>query len=177
MLHPNQILEMTPIGMNCRIVKTAEQTKGESLEMEWELKPQADGTPMHVHPKAQETYKVLQGQIEVNVDGEWHLLHQGEEITVSAGIPHTFRNPTDYVSKVYNIHTPAMEFGGYFADLCKVVNKLAGHEKQKLQLDLNTAMHLSVLMKKYPNEIRSVNPPNFVVSFLNFIGKARRLDV
>jgi quercetin dioxygenase-like cupin family protein len=177
MLHPNQILDMSPIGMTCRVVKTAEQTNGASLEVEWELLPQTDGAPEHTHPKAQETYKVLQGQVEVNINGEWHLLHQGEEITVQAGIPHTFRNPTDYTSKVYNIHTPAMQFDGYFADLCKIVNKLAGQEKRKLQMDLNMAMHMSVLIKKYPNEIRSVNPPDFVVSLLNILGKARRLEV
>jgi len=177
MLHPAQTLDMTPIGMIFRIVKTAEQTNGQSLEMEWELLPQSEGTPVHVHPRASETYRVLQGQIEVNLDGQWHWLHEGEEITVPAGIPHTYRNPTDNVTKVYNIHAPAMEFGTYFTDLHKLVDKLSNQGQHKLTFNLNTIIYLAMLMKKYPKEIVSVNPPNFIVSFLNFLGKVRRLEV
>ena len=177
MLHPNQTLDMTPIGIILRVVRTPEETKGHSLEMEWELLPQADGTPVHAHPKARETYRVLEGQIEVNINGEWHLLHQGEEITVPAGIPHTFRNPTDNITKVYNTHSPAMQFDGYFEGLNRVVSKLSNDGNAKLNMNLNAAMHLSMLMKKYPKEIISINPPNFIVSLLNLIGKARRLEV
>ncbi|MBC5774870.1 cupin domain-containing protein [Pontibacter sp. KCTC 32443] len=163
--------------MILRIIRTAEETKGQSLEMEWEILPQADGTPVHLHPEAQETYRVLEGQIEVNVNGEWHHLHQGEEITVPAGIPHTFRNPTDYITKVYNTHSPAMQFDNYFKDLNKVVARLSAQGHQKLEPNFNTITYMSMLMKKYPKEIVSVSPPDFIVSLLNLIGKARRLEV
>ncbi|MEJ8755680.1 cupin domain-containing protein [Pontibacter sp. H259] len=168
---------MSPIGMIFRIVKTAAQTKGQSLEMEWELLPQTDGAPIHIHPQASESYRVLQGQVEINIDGQWHWLHQGEELTVPAGIPHTFRNPTENVSKVYNVHSPAMNFEGYFSDLHHIVDKLSGQGQEKLRLNLKTVTYLAMLMKKYPKEIISVNPPNFIVSLLNMLGKARRLEV
>lgn len=139
--------------------------------------PLADETPLHVHPKAEETYRVLQGQLEINVNERWYLLHQGEELTVPAGIPHTFRNPTDNITKVYNVHTPAMHFDGYFEDLYKVITKLAGSGKQKLTMNLTSVVYLAMLMKKYPEEIISVNPPNFIVSILNFFGRIKRLEI
>lgn len=41
---------MTPIGMIFHIKKTPAETNGQSLEMEWELLPKADGSPVHIHP-------------------------------------------------------------------------------------------------------------------------------
>jgi len=36
--------------MMMQVTKTAEETKGESLEMEWTLLPHQSGTPVHIHP-------------------------------------------------------------------------------------------------------------------------------
>src|SRR5437763_1715152 len=125
MLTPKQILDMTPIGMIFHVVKTPIETNGQTLEMEWELLPEADGTPVHIHPFATETYKVLQGQLEVNINGQWKILQQGEELSVTRGIPHTFRNPITAISKVYNVHSPAMQFDRYFEGLSNLVTKLS----------------------------------------------------
>jgi mannose-6-phosphate isomerase-like protein (cupin superfamily) len=177
MLASNQTLDITPIGMIFHIVKTPQQTNGKSLEMEWELLPKAGGTPLHIHPAAKETYKVIEGQIEINIDGKWKLLQQGEELTVSERTSHTFRNPTDNLTRVYNIHSPAMRYDEYFEGLNNIVSRLSHGSKEKLKMNLNTAIHLSMLMQKYKEEITSVNPPAFIVSVLNRIGKMKGLKV
>lgn len=177
MLMPNQTLDMTPIGAVFHIVKTAEQTNGQSLEMEWEILPSSGGTPVHIHPSAKETYKVIQGQLELKVNGKWKLLQEGEEITVPEGIPHTFRNPSGNLTKVYNTHSPALHFDDYFEGLYNLVAKLSQGGKKKLEMNLNTATHLSMLMKKYKEEIISVNPPGFIVSLLNKVGKMRGIKI
>lgn len=177
MLTPNQTLDMTPIGVVFYVAKTAQETNGQSLEMEWELLPMSGGTPVHIHPSAKETYQVLEGKLEVNIDGKWKLLQKGEELTVSEGVPHTFRNPTNSLTRVYNIHSPAMRFDEYFEGLNNLVVKLSEGGKEKLKLNFNTATHLSMLMKKYKKEIVSVNPPNIVVSLLNQLGRIRGIKV
>jgi hypothetical protein len=58
-----------------------------------------------------------------------------------------------------------------------VVSRLSQGSKEKLKINLNSATHLSMLMKKYKEEIVSVNPPNFIVSVLNRIGKIQGLKV
>lgn len=177
MLQANQTLDMTPIGMVFHIVKTASQTNGQSLEMEWQLLPKADGTPLHIHPTAVETYKVLEGQLELNVNGNWLLLQAGQRMSVPAGTPHTFRNPTNGLVKVYNTHAPAMQFGDYFEGLQAIVEKLARGNPKKLTLNLTTVTHLSMLMKKYSREMVSVNPPSVIVTLLNLLGKWRGFNV
>ena len=145
--------------------------------MEWELLPLESGTPVHIHPFSAETYKVLQGSLEINVNGEWKTLREGEEFTVEKGVPHTFRNPVDIVSRVYNTHSPAMRFDAYFEGLNNIVHKLSSGGKGKLKMNLNVVMHLCMLMKKYPEEIVSVNPPNAIVSIMSAIGKLMGLKV
>jgi len=172
-----KIFDISAAGMIFRIARTAEETNGASFEMEWELLPKASGTPVHIHPEARESYKVTEGQLELYVNGKWHLLQAGEEMSVEAGVPHTFRNPVDAVTKVYNTHAPAMDFEGYFTGLNQVMNKLSDQNKKPLKMNPNTLMHLAMLMKKYNKEIVSVNPPDFVISVFNRIGKLRGLKV
>jgi mannose-6-phosphate isomerase-like protein (cupin superfamily) len=177
MIPTKQVLDITPIGMILRVVKTGAETNGQALEMEWELLPFQSGTPVHLHPFAEEYYKILEGKMEVNMNGKWQLLQAGDVLTVPKGTPHTFRNPDNSITRVYNIHSPAMRFDAYFKGLHDIVTKLSAGKNEKLKMNLDVAMHMSVLMKKYPEEIISVNPPNFIVSILNGIGKLRGIKV
>lgn len=177
MQNAKQTLDMTPIGMIFEVVKSPEQTKGRSLEMEWQLMPKSGGTPVHIHPTASETYKVLEGQLEVCLDGKWQTLNAGEEVIVVPGTPHTFRNPSSGMTRVYNTHAPAMQFAEYFTGLHNIVHKLSGGGTNKLSMNFNTITHLSMLMKKHNKELVSVSPPNMVVSLLSRIGRLTGLKV
>jgi mannose-6-phosphate isomerase-like protein (cupin superfamily) len=177
MQNKQQILYMTPIGMVCTVVKSAAQTNGQSLEMEWRLQPYTGGTPVHIHPTAKETYKVLEGQLEVYLQGRWRLLTAGEELAIPEGAPHTFRNPTGNTTRVYNTHAPALHFAEYFTGLRNIVQKLSHRGTKKLAMNLNTATHVCMLMKKHRQELVAVKPPRLVVSLLNLVGKLRGLKV
>jgi quercetin dioxygenase-like cupin family protein len=47
-----------------------------------------EATPRHVHPNAEETFYVLDGEIVVRVDGDDHRLGAGSTTTVLRGTPH-----------------------------------------------------------------------------------------
>jgi len=49
--------------------------------------------------------------------------------------------------------------------------------KEPLRVNLKVATHLCMLMKKYREEIVSVNPPRLVVTLLNTVGKIRGIKV
>ena len=177
MLSANRTLDMTP---DWNGISHHEN----SWQHQWEIAGDGMGTPSksgwhsaHIHPKAKESYSVIEGQLEVNINGKWQLLQQGQEITVTEGTPHTFRNPANSITRVYNTHSPAMRFDEYFERLNNIVAMLSHGRKEKLKTNFNVATHLSMLMKKYKEEIVSVNPPNFLVSLLNAIGKMRGLKV
>lgn len=162
------LIDLSPVGMNFYIKKTAADTNGEALELEWEVFPGQKGTPVHTHPHASESYQVLEGEMEVYVDGEWRTLTAGESATVEKGIPHTFRNLSDTTARVLNIHSPALKMQDYFEELETLVHSGALNPPD---LDLKSIMHLCLLMTIYPQEIRQVVPPPPVVSLLAVLAR------
>jgi len=161
-------LDLSRIGMKFRIRRTAADTDGRSFEMEMDLLPGSGGTPLHVHPSAEESYEVLQGTFDVNVGDAWKTAAPGDRIVVPPGTPHTFRNSSAETVSVYNAHRPAMKFEDYFRRLHRLANSEAISSQR---LTPKAMLHLSMLMSMYPEEIQSVNPPGVVVRALAAIGR------
>jgi quercetin dioxygenase-like cupin family protein len=168
MLKVGDVLDLGPLNTKFIIKQTAVETNGQALEMEWELGPQTGGTPVHIHPHAIETYEVLQGQLDVYVGGSWRTLTAGEKVIVEKGVPHTFRNASHEITRVYNTHQPAMKFADYFEGLNEVANSGVISPKG---MTLKAILYLSVLMTSYQDEIQSVQPPFVVMQLFAFIGR------
>lgn len=58
------------------------------------LTPGAAGPPPHYHVGFAETFRVLQGELHLDVDGETRILRAGEQYRVEPGIVHRPHNPT-----------------------------------------------------------------------------------
>lgn len=174
MKHGNgQILDMTPLGMKFTVLKTAEDTAGKSLDLHWELYPgcNMEDPLVHTHPNAIETYEILEGEMEFFIKDKWIKAAKGDKLTVPMGVTHAFRNPTDKVVKVYNTHEPALMMHEYFEDVCRVLDKVTDGRQKTFKMDLKAKLYLGVLMSHYRNDIIAVNPPDFAVKILGFIGK------
>lgn len=168
MLQPGDVLDLRPLDTKFHIRRTGTETNGEALEMEWELGPKTGGTPVHVHPHASESYDVIEGRLDVYVDDEWTTLHAGERVTVEPGAPHTFRNSSSEVTRVYNVHRPAMRYAEYFYRLDSVVNSGVVSSSR---MTVKAILHLAILMTSYPAEIRSVRPPSAIMRIFATIGR------
>jgi mannose-6-phosphate isomerase-like protein (cupin superfamily) len=168
MLKAGDVLDLGPIGATFHVRRTAAETDGRSLEMEWELAPRTGGTPVHVHPHATEGYEVLEGELDVYVDGSWRTLRRGETVRVAPGVPHTFRNGGDLPARVFNTHEPAMRFGDYFAHVGRVATSGAVPADR---MTPKTMIHLAMVMTRYPEEIRAVKPPHAVMRVLAAAGR------
>lgn len=168
MLQAGDILDLGPIGAKFFIQKTAADTGGRSFEMEWELAPRTGGTPVHIHPSATETYEVLEGKLDVYVDGAWRTLAAGERLGVEPGIPHTFRNSSAEAVRVYNAHEPAMRFSEYFEGLGKLTARgiISGR-----RMTPKVILHLAMLMTSHEEEILSVKPPHLVMRIFGRMGR------
>ena len=169
MLRAGDILDLSPIGAKFLIKKTAAETGGRSFEMEWELAPETGGTPIHVHPHATETYEVLEGKFEVYVDGVWRTLSAGERLGVEPGAPHTFRNSSADVVRVYNTHEPAMRFDQYFEGLGTLTNRGILSARR---ITPKAIVHLAMLMTSHEDEIISVKPPHLLMRIFGRIGRS-----
>src|SRR5918994_1452305 len=101
-------------GSEFRITKSAADTNGEYLQMEWFLPPSTETPPKHIHPRQREEYEVLDGVFEVFVRDAWRTVRAGESASAPAGEVHTFRVGDQPVG-VRNVHAPALDFEDYFA--------------------------------------------------------------
>lgn len=168
-----QLLDMSPLGMRFTVLKTAADTEGRSLDLHWELLPGCNmKDPLfHTHPHAFETYEVLEGEMEFFVKDKWVSAKKGDQLTVPAGVTHTFRNPTDKIVKVFNTHQPAFHMENYFEDVCKVLDKVTDGRKKSFSMNFKAKLYLGLLMNRYRQEIIAKRPPDFAVRILGKVAK------
>jgi mannose-6-phosphate isomerase-like protein (cupin superfamily) len=168
MLKSGDVLDLGPLGTKFIIKRTPSESGGQTFDMEWELAPRTGGTPLHVHPHATETYEILEGSLDVNVNGTWKTLRKGDRQTVEPGVPHTFRNASDAITRVYNTHQPAMKLDQYLVELDRIANSGVIHPNR---MTLPAILSLAVLISSHEDEIRSVQPPHFLMRAFALVGR------
>jgi mannose-6-phosphate isomerase-like protein (cupin superfamily) len=139
-----------PDGSIYRITRSSEETGGERLEMEWKLPADGWAPQPHVHPRLTEEYEVLEGSLDVSIEGDWRTLNGGEAISVPPGTVHTFRTRHEPV-RVRNVHRPALDFEPYIKSLC-----LAANQRDLGDLTgLKSLLVVAVLIHEYPDHSRA----------------------
>ena len=168
-----KILDMTPLGMKFTVLKSSAQTNGKSLDLHWELLPGCNMKDplVHHHPNAIETYEILEGEMEFFIKDKWLTARKGDKLSVPVGVTHAFRNPTNKTVTVFNTHQPALKMEAYFEDVCKVLDKVTLNRTKEFKMNLKAKLYLGVLMNNYRNDIIAINPPDFAVKILGYIGK------
>jgi mannose-6-phosphate isomerase-like protein (cupin superfamily) len=163
------------MGMRWQITRSTEDTAGELFEATNWLDPQMPGPPVHVHPTAEESYEVIEGELEVFMNGEWSPVRASEKATVPAGVPHSVRNTSDEPARIVNIHRPAQRFESFFRDMHRLIHE--GKIKRLPPKEPRSAIYVAMLFGSYPGEIRTIKPPNGVFKALAFVGRALRFKL
>lgn len=95
-------------------------------EIVYELTTQETGLPFgiaiadieqsdsHFHKKTIETYTVAQGDLEVTLDGEKHLLRPGDVIRIEPEVVHSARSLSDKPARLVVICVPEFSVDDYF---------------------------------------------------------------
>src|SRR5437773_800961 len=107
-----EVLRM-PDGTSFLIVESAADSDGSRIEFEITMKPGAMGPPKHFHPRQQESWKVLEGELSVLVEDDWRALGQGEALSIPPNAVHTLRNRSETVVRFRDVHEPALDFHDY----------------------------------------------------------------
>ena len=68
--------------------------------------PPGGGPPLHRHD-FEESFTVLEGEIEATFRGEHLSLHAGEVINIPANAPHKWKNNSDHPARVLCVCSPA----------------------------------------------------------------------
>jgi mannose-6-phosphate isomerase-like protein (cupin superfamily) len=62
--------------------------------------------PYHLHSNAENMYFILEGSVQVNIDGVTHDLEPGSVMWVPPGVPHSALNTGDVEARLLEIYTP-----------------------------------------------------------------------
>ncbi|MCU1353966.1 MAG: cupin protein [Acidimicrobiales bacterium] len=84
---------------------TAEETNGAFLLFEDRL-DHGKVTPLHIHPDSDETMIVLEGAIEMHLDGTHHTVTAGGVASAPRGLPHAFKVTDPDGARLLCLHTP-----------------------------------------------------------------------
>ena len=172
----NRQLDFHPgMGLRWEITRSTEDTAGELFESKNWLDPGMPGPPVHVHPNAEESFEVVEGVLDVFLDGEWSSVGPGETATAPAGVPHTLRNSSDEPVVAFNRIRPAGDSEAMHRDMHRLI-----HEAKIKRLppkEPRSAIYAAMLFGKYPDEIRLTKPPNQVFQTLARVGRALRFKI
>ena len=138
-----------PDGSAYIVRRPSAETGGEYVEMEFMLPSGCVPPPPHVHPSQVEEYEVVEGSLEVTVEGQWRTLGAGESASVPVGALHTFRNRSGATTRVRNRHLPALRFEE-FIERVSATLEAAGISGKR---DPRISMCLSAVMLDYPETL------------------------
>lgn len=91
MVREGDVIEIPVIRHRFRILRSARETGGESLRLEW-CAPPRGRAPEHVHPRQEARLQVVSGTLDFRVGGRKQTLSAGQSAVGPAGIPHAWQN-------------------------------------------------------------------------------------
>jgi quercetin dioxygenase-like cupin family protein len=114
---PGEGREVTLAGKPLAFLVTGEDTKHTSM-FDWTL-PAGFSTGLHVHRVQEETFYVLEGECEWQVDGRTVRATPGTYLFLPPGVPHDIRNASDKPARmIMTVSPPGHEH--YFEELANL---------------------------------------------------------
>ncbi len=163
----DDVLDLRSVfGLCARITASAASTGGEYVEMDVTADPGA-ATMLHYHPAQTETYRVVEGTLEVFRSGQWVAVGAGELFTVPPDTVHGFRNATKSPVRFINVHRPALGF----EDHLKTLDRLARAGKITGVKDLRSLIYMSMSGVKHRPDV-PVKPPFWALRLMAFVGRS-----
>lgn len=99
--------------------------------------------PVHVHPTQDEFILVLDGTLDLKLDGRWTQAHAGDLVRMPRGVPHGYFNKSDKPARALFWVSPARRLEALFkeldnlTDVTDIVRISSLHEVDFLPPDAN----------------------------------------
>jgi quercetin dioxygenase-like cupin family protein len=158
-------------GLRTVFRKTAQDTSGELLQVDWIGEPGWTTGPDHVHPRQEERFEVLSGKLGLRVGDVERVHSAGEVIMVPEGAPHAAWNAGDDEVHVLVDFRPALKTERAFETLAG----LARDGKTNRTGVPKNPLRLALILREFEEEIYFVRPPlavqRVILGALAFIGR------
>ncbi|WP_165903770.1 cupin domain-containing protein [Hymenobacter gummosus] len=157
MAYQGQSVENPITGQSLYFLSTARQTNGRELVLEASYRGRGPEPRPHYHPQQEELFEVLQGELQVRLDGQLRTLRRGERLRIAPGQVHAMWNGQDERTIVRWTTRPALRT----EELLETTFTLA-------QAGLVTPegapglLQSSLLLSEFGREYRLANPPRLL---------------
>jgi mannose-6-phosphate isomerase-like protein (cupin superfamily) len=143
-----------PDGTSFSIIESAADSGGKRIEFEITMAPGAMGPPKHFHPRQDESWKVLDGELSVFVDDGWRTLGAGESLSIPPNSVHTLRNRSSGPVRFRDVHEPALDFQEYIEHL----HRQATAGKITSRMTPSTLIHGAMVLHQHRTTQLSASP-------------------
>ncbi|MFL5843762.1 MAG: cupin domain-containing protein [Solirubrobacteraceae bacterium] len=99
---------METIALGPHQTLTIVSSSPEALEIDARWDPGAHPPPAHLHPRQEEHFEVLEGELTVTLDGETRVLRAGDSLDVPSGAAHAMWNASEAPARATWRVTPAL---------------------------------------------------------------------
>lgn len=104
-VNDSELVEIGSQGVSFKLVHNGNRQR--ALGFLIECYAPGTSTGGHLKHQGEEVGTVLEGEIELTVDGEHYQLTAGQSYVIDTGLPHTFTNSSDRECRIISAHTPA----------------------------------------------------------------------
>jgi mannose-6-phosphate isomerase-like protein (cupin superfamily) len=157
-----------PDGTSFSIVESAADSGGKRIEFEITMAPGALGPPKHFHPRQEESWNVLEGELSVFVDDGWRTLGEGESLLIPPDTVHTLRNRSPGAVRFRDVHEPALDFQDYI----EALHRQAAAGKITSRMTPSTLIHGAMVLHQHRTTQLSASPVQRVAeTVLSVIGR------
>ncbi len=114
MARAGDVIEHPGTGEQITFRKTARETGGMELVLEFTMRPGGFVAGAHVHPNQEERFDVLEGTVRFRVDGQERDAGPGQTVVVPAGVRHVWWNPGATPARLIVRFGPALRTEEFF---------------------------------------------------------------
>lgn len=153
MAHKGKRIHNPANGQSILFLQTAQDTKGELLEMESSYRPGSKEPPPHYHTIQHENFRILSGEMTLRMHGRLQTLKAGDTLEIPAGTPHSMWNNGAEPAVINWQLRPAL--GTEF--MLETYTGLANDGKTNAR-GIPGLLQVALLMRKFNREFRMVKP-------------------
>jgi mannose-6-phosphate isomerase-like protein (cupin superfamily) len=145
-------------GEHFEFRKTAEDTGGELLRIEALVEPRGFAAAEHVHPRQEERFEILSGEIRYRVGGVERVAGPGEELVIPRGVTHVWENAGEENLHMIIEFRPALRTEEFFESYFGLGQDGLTNPKTGLP----NLVRMAVLLNEFREEIHLSRPPLLV---------------
>ncbi|MBS4066924.1 MAG: cupin domain-containing protein [Chitinophagaceae bacterium] len=161
MAYKNKIISNPVTNQTIKFLQTAKDTAGSLLEMQSTYVGKSKEPAVHYHPKQQELFTVLEGELSVVINGKKSILKKGDQLQIAANEVHSMWNDTDGTTVVNWKVWPALDT----EYLLETATGLATDGKTNKD-GMPDILQLSLTGVRFDHVFRIAKPPHTILIFL-----------